>query len=163
AALAACSQQEAPPQAAAPAAQPAAAAPAVTAAPIKSGIDLQNVDDGVRVQDDFYRHVNGQWLAKTEIPADKSKYGTGAIVFDSIQEKLHSLVDDAAAGKLSGSNADTKKIGDLYSSFMDEATLDALDIKPLADRFARIDAISDTKGVVSAIAALNRENARITR
>ena len=36
-----------------------------------------------------------------EIPADKAHYGTGTIVFDTIQENLHALVDDAAAGKIS--------------------------------------------------------------
>ena len=165
--LAACSQQDAPSQAAAPAAPPAPAAPAAPAAPPApaapvSGIDMQYVDAGVRPQDDFYAHVNGKWLAKTEIPADKSKYGTGAIVFDSIQEKLHGLVDDAAAGKITGSNADIGKIGALYASFMDETALETLDVKPLADKFARIDAVTDSKGVAALIAALNRENAAIT-
>jgi hypothetical protein len=33
-----------------------------------SGIDLQYADDSVRIQDDVYRHVNGKWLATTQIP-----------------------------------------------------------------------------------------------
>jgi putative endopeptidase len=52
--------------------KPAAVAPAVPA--LVSGIDLQNTDDSVRPQDDFYQHVNGKWLAATEIPADKGSY-----------------------------------------------------------------------------------------
>src|SRR5579863_3669125 len=144
--VAACSNQSAP-NASQQAAAPAAAASA------KSGIDLQYIDASVRAQDNFYRHVNGKWLDTVEIPADKSRYGTGAIVFDSIQDKLHGLVDDAVAGKLSGTNADTKKIGDLYASFMDEAALDALDIKPLAAQFALIDGLKDAKGIPALIAA----------
>jgi predicted metalloendopeptidase len=164
--LAACSPSDQPAEASKPAANAATAAvaapaPAVAPAPAKSGIDMQYVDDSVRAGDDFYRHVNGKWLATVEIPADKSKYGTGAIVFDSIQEKLHALVDEAAAGKAAAS-ADTKKIGDLYASFMDEAALDALDVKPLADKFAHADAMKDAKDVSVQIAALNRENATIT-
>ena len=158
--LCACSRApEAPQQAAA---APASAATPAPAAPLKSGIDLQSVDASVRAQDDFYRHVNGKWLASTEIPADKSRYGTGAIVFDSIQDKLHGLVDDAAAGKVAGTNADTRKIGDLYASFMDEAALETLDAKPLAARFAAIDAVKDTHGVAGLIAELNRSSATVT-
>jgi predicted metalloendopeptidase len=164
--IAACSSsQDAQNQAAAPAAKPAAVAPVAApapAAPAKSGIDLQYVDNATRAQDNFYRHVNGKWLDTTEIPADKTRYGTGAIVYDRILEQLHGLVDDAAAGKIAGSNADTRKIGDLYGSFMDEGALEALDIKPLAALFAQIDAIIDAKGISAQIATLNRSTATIT-
>jgi putative endopeptidase len=160
--LAACS---APQETQAPPAKPAAAAPSATPAPsapaLASGIDVQYIDS-VRAQDDFYRHVNGKWLDTTEIPADKSRYGTGAIVYDRIQDQLHGLVDDSAAGKLTGTNADTGKIGDLYASFMDEAALEGLDIKPLAAQFARIDALTDAKGVTTLIAELNRSVATIS-
>jgi len=39
-----------------------------------SGIDSQYIDDTVRAQDDFYKYVNGRWLASTEIPADRGSY-----------------------------------------------------------------------------------------
>jgi hypothetical protein len=50
----------------------AAAGGAVTAdqAPLKSGLDPSGFDKAVRPQDDLFRHVNGAWLTKTEIPAD---------------------------------------------------------------------------------------------
>ena len=159
--LAACSQSAPPPQAAAAPPAPAAAPTPPPPAP-KSGIDLAGVDANARAQDDFYRHVNGKWLDTTEIPADKARYGTGAIVFDSIQEKLHGLVDDAAAGKISGTNADTNKIGNLYASFLDEAALEALDAKPLEARFAAIAAIKDAKGVAAQLAEMNRSSAVVT-
>ncbi len=43
---------------------------------LKSGLDQSLFDKSVRPQDDLFRHVNGGWLAKTEIPADKPVYGT---------------------------------------------------------------------------------------
>ena len=144
--IAACSSpQDTQNQAAAPAAKPAApaapAAPAPAAAPaaatpLVSGIDLKAIEPTVAPGADFYQHVNGKCLDTVEIPADKGKYGTGTIVFDKIQEDLHSVVDDAAAGKSGDAKADTRKIGDLYASFMDEAALEAQDIKPLQARFA---------------------------
>ncbi|WP_351061325.1 hypothetical protein, partial [Psychrobacter sp. TB20-MNA-CIBAN-0197] len=59
--------------------------PAVSApvpAPFALGIELENMDKSVRAQDDFYYHVNGQWLAKTEIPGDKSNYGSFSQLYD---------------------------------------------------------------------------------
>jgi putative endopeptidase len=156
--LAACSGPQEPAKPATSAAAPAAA-PAAPA--LVSGIDFAGIDPAVRPQDDFYRHVNGKWLATVEIPADRSAFGTGAIVFESIQDKLHQLVDDAAAGKASA-GAETHKIGDLYSSFMDEAALEGLDIKPLAAAFARIDALKSNQEIAAEIVQLNRSSATVT-
>jgi len=156
--LAACSSPQEPAKQVSGSAAPAVA-PAAPA--LASGIDLASMDPGVLPQDDFYRHVNGKWLATVEIPADRSAFGTGAIVFESIQDKLHQLVDDAAAGK-AGTGADTRKIGDFYNSFMDEAALEGLDIKPLAAPFARIDSISSSKEIAALIVELNRSTASVT-
>ena len=50
----------------------AGGANAADKAPLKSGIDLGNMDKAVRPQDDFFQYLNGHWLKTTEIPADKS-------------------------------------------------------------------------------------------
>src|ERR1700733_3507210 len=69
--------------------------PAQSAAPappaLLSGIDVQYIDDGVRAQDDFYKHINGKWLASTEIPADKSSYGSFNKLKDDPQGALGGL------------------------------------------------------------------------
>ncbi len=161
AALTACSAPQQPEKSQAPAASAPTPATPPPAPALVSGIDLQYIDPTVRAQDDFYRHVNGKWLATVEIPADKSAYGTGAMVFDKIQDQLHTLVDDVAAGKSTVPNVDTKKIGDLYSSFMDEAALDNLGVKPLDAQFAKIDALKDAKGIPALIAGLNRDVATV--
>jgi predicted metalloendopeptidase len=154
--IAACSAPPAPPPPPPKTPAPVAAAPVPAPPALTSGIGRENMDTSVRAQDDFYRYVNGHWLDTTEIPADKPSFGTGAIVYDAIQDKLRGLVDDAAAGKLAGTPADTKKIGDLYASFMDEATVEQLDAKPLAAQFAAIDALKDKNGIPALIAQFGR-------
>src|SRR5216683_1412115 len=103
-----------------------------------SGIDTQYIDDTVRAQDDFYRHVNGKWLASVEIPADRGRYDTIAQVTNAVQNQLHEIV--AGLGN-DAAHPDDRKIADLYASFMDEAALDRLGLKPLDAEFARIDAL----------------------
>src|SRR4051812_33257980 len=46
------------------------------AAGTASGIETQYIDQGVRVQDDFFGHLNGKWLKTTEIPSDRTSWGT---------------------------------------------------------------------------------------
>jgi len=155
--LAACSQApEAPKQAAAPpapAAQPAPAAP-VALAP-KSGVELQYVDNNVRVQDDFYRHVNGKWLDTFEIPADKPGYVSFNKVFDETQAHMRELVEAAAKGD-TNTDANQKKIGDLYNSYMDEAKLELLGVTPMQADFAAIDAIKDKTGLATLMGNLGK-------
>ncbi|WP_028081259.1 M13 family metallopeptidase [Solimonas soli] len=131
-------------------------APSAAAAPktLSSGIERANFDDSVRAQDDFYRHVDGTWLKKTEIPADKSNYGAFTKLADDAQQHLREIIETAAAdaGKKAGS--DEQKVGDFYASFMDEARADQLGLAPLKDELARIDALKDRKELPALLAHL---------
>src|ERR671912_752362 len=86
-----------------------------------SGIDLETFDKAVRPQDDFFQHVNGTWLTKTEIPPDKSSYGSFDILVDQSQTDLRAIVEDAAKNSNQAAGSDAQKIGDFYASFMNEA------------------------------------------
>ena len=82
------------------AAQAAAASSATAASPSPQlGIDINNFDPEVRPQDNFYRAINGAWLEATEIPADKSNYGTIAELLPKctyiLQPKVWYLVTGA--------------------------------------------------------------------
>src|SRR5690606_30939034 len=99
--LTACSGEAPPaPGAASPAATPpgpgAASAAAEAPASLASGIELEYFDTRVAPGDDFYRYVNGIWLANTPIPADKSNYGVFTVLDDEAREQLRALIEDAA-------------------------------------------------------------------
>ena len=127
-----------------------------TAAPaLVSGIDLQYIDDSVRPQDDFYKHVNGKWLATTEIPADKGRYGSFDKLNDDALAQLRGIVEDLQKSA-DAKDADQQKIADLYSTFMDEDALEQLGLKPLDAEFARIDALKDKKEIAGLIAHFNQ-------
>src|ERR1051326_6879507 len=63
------------------------------------GIDVSGMDRSVRPQDDFFRFVNGQWADNTAIPADKSRYGSFAILADQSEIALKEVVEDVAQKK----------------------------------------------------------------
>ena len=87
---------------------------ATTATSAVSGLEPESFDRSVRPQDDLFHHVNGGWLSKTEIPADKASYGAFDILFDKAQADLRAIVEESAraAGKTPGSEA--HNIGDFY-------------------------------------------------
>jgi putative endopeptidase len=129
--------------------------PAPGAAPaLVSGIDIQYFDASVRPQDDFYKHINGKWLADTEIPPDKGSYGTFMKLRDDSEAKLHAIIDDLQKS-VGPSDPNQQKIADLYFSFMDEPALESLGIKPLSGEFAKIDALRDKKEIAGLIAHFN--------
>jgi putative endopeptidase len=138
---------------AAPAA--AVAAAGATSAPI-SGIDTQFIDTSVRPQDDFFTYLNGKWLKSTEIPADKASWGTFMQLRDDSQAHLRAIVEAAQQDKNKKAGTDVQKIGDLYTSFMDEAKLETLGVKPLAGELQRIRTLKDKKGMPQLVAHLSK-------
>ena len=126
---------------------------ATTAAQPASGIELQYIDKDVRAQDDFFKYTSGKWLATTDIPADKSSWGSFAKLRDDTLPQLRAIIENAA--KESGGTAETRKIGDLYTSYMDEAKLEELGLKPLQAELAKIAALKDKKEIPALIAHLS--------
>jgi len=108
----------------------------------------------IRAQDDFYRYVNGAWLATNEIPADRANWGGFAQLRDDAVTQLRTVIEEAEAG-VSAGTADQRKIAALYESFMDEARLDALGAKPIAPQLKAIDGIRSKKELPTVIAQFN--------
>jgi predicted metalloendopeptidase len=138
----------------------AAFAQAAEPAAPASGIDTQYIDPTVRAQDDFFLHLNGNWLKTTEIPADKSSWGTFAKLRDDTLLQLRELAEAVAAHPANKKGTEAQKIADLYASFMDEKKLDALGVRPLAGELNRIRAIKDKKAFPQLVAQLERMGVR---
>ncbi|HEY8023790.1 MAG TPA: M13-type metalloendopeptidase [Burkholderiaceae bacterium] len=133
---------------------PAAAATAPTA--LVSGIDQKNVDNAVRVQDDFYMHVNGTWIKNNEIPADKSAWGSFYELRDNSLTQLRTIVEAASKDGTKKPGSEAQQIGDLYDSYMDEKKLDELGLTPLKSEFDKVAALKDKKEIPALIAHFNR-------
>ena len=88
---------------------------APVATPGALGVDLQNIDNSVRAQDDFYYHVNGKWLEKTEIPGDKSNYGSFSQLYDESQKAMKTVLENASTNSSAKPGSDEYKIGAFYT------------------------------------------------
>jgi len=115
-------------------------------AQLKSGIDPKGFDESVRVQDDLFLHVNGEWIKHTPIPADKSNFGTIIELSDESQARLRTIVEDAAKGEHE-KGSDAQRVGDFYKSFMNEARIEELGAAPLRDELAKLEELASAKDV----------------
>ena len=129
---------------------------ATTAAPLASGIERQYFDKSVRFQDDLYRAVNGVWLAKTEIPSDRPDYGAFSLLADNAEADLRAIIEECAAAKNNPPGSERQKVGDLYSSYMDEGRIEQLGMKPMLPRLAAVDSIKTMEDLVRTLAAFNK-------
>jgi len=119
---------------------------------VTAGIDLAGMDKSVAPGDDFNAYTNGGWIKSTPIPADKSSYGIDAILTDETRKRTLSLVEDAAkAGETA--TVDARKIGDFYSSFMDEGAIESKGIATLKPQLDAVAAIADRRALARSMGA----------
>ena len=108
-------------------------------------LDVSGMDKQVAPGNDFFAYTNGAWLASTEIPADRSTYGSSAIISELTSKRVAELID--AAAKSTSADATAKKVGDYYASYMDEAGIEAKGITPVQPELDQIAKIADRKAL----------------
>ena len=117
------------------------------------GIVVENMDTTMQPTDDFFRYVNGSWLDKTEIPADRTSWGSFnelrkrtdadvlAILSEAIAEDNFPKLKDAE-GNLT-LESDQKKAVNFYETIMDTVARNEQGIEPVKPFLAKIDALNN--------------------
>ncbi len=98
---------------------------------------------GIRSQNDRFRHVNGRWLARTEIPTDLASYGLLRILAEQAEDAVHGMVEEAASAPQGG---EERKLGDLNASFMDADRAEQLGSRSISLTLAAAQASSVRDG-----------------
>jgi predicted metalloendopeptidase len=113
------------------------------------GLDFAGMDRSVAPGDDFFRYANGTWIAKTEIPPDRSTWGTGEEVAELTLKRTDELIRAADAAAAAGTEA--RKIADYYASYLDAAHIEQLGLTPLRPLLKKIDGIADRAALARAL------------
>src|SRR5215468_2283821 len=124
-------------------------------APQKQDFLAADMDRAANPGDDFFQYANGNWLKKNPIPATESAWGIGNLVRDEIYVQLRTINENSAkANAVSGT--DEQKIGDFWTTAMDDAKAEQLKLTPLKPELDRIDAIANTPDAINEAFALQR-------
>ncbi len=109
------------------------------------GIELQYMDNSVKPGDDFFRFVNGKWVEKTEIPADRTRWGSFDELRQRTDEDALAILKEAAQNKNLDKNSDQAKAVYLYRSILDTVTRNKQGIQPIKPILAKIDKVKNVK------------------
>jgi putative endopeptidase len=114
------------------------------------GIVLANMDPSVKPGDDFYQYANGDWIKRTEIPPDRGRIGVFTTLDDLSNKRTAGLIEEAVKANAPAGSS-TRRIADLYNSYMDEAAIEAKGLAPLRPHLEAIAAIHDKHELARAL------------
>ncbi|GAB2975400.1 zinc metalloprotease Zmp1 [Frigoribacterium salinisoli] len=120
---------------------------------LPSGITTDELDPDVRPQDDLFRHVNGRWIARTEIPEDKARYGSFTLLAEEAEQAVRDIVHESQTAE---PGTEARKVGDLYTSFLDEERIERLGAEPLVPLLAEVDGVDDVAGLLRLVGTWER-------
>jgi putative endopeptidase len=121
-----------------------------------AGIVIENMDISVKPSDNFFKHVNGNWLKNTKIPEDQTSWGgfnelrkktdadVLAILNNAIEERNFPKVKDAQGNER---DSDQEKAVNYYQTIMDTVARNQLGKAPIMPFLAKIDEIKTKKDV----------------
>ena len=117
--------------------------------------DITRLDKSCSPCDDFYQYANGGWIAGTQIPAAFPSWGSFHVLREKNWERLRDILEEAATTTGRPRQSSEQKIGDFYSSCMNETKIEAEGIKPLLPELARVDRISNLKDLQMQVAHMH--------
>ncbi|WP_292835635.1 M13-type metalloendopeptidase [Microbacterium sp.] len=126
----------------------------MTETAIRSGIELSELSATIRPQDDLFRHVNGAWLERTEIPDDKARWGSFHLIAEQAEKDVRVIIEESTAA---APGTEARKIGDLFASFMDTGRAESLGATPVLPQLARVEAIDSIPAFLRVAGELERE------
>lgn len=116
------------------------------------GLDAAGIDTTVRPGDDFYHYANGGWERRTEIPNDRSSFGSFNIAAKLADVHVKEIVHGAATAH-AAAGSELHKIGDFYTAFLDTAAINARGATPIRPLLDSIAAIGDKRALARFIGA----------
>lgn len=119
--------------------------------------DVSQMDTSVEACENFYDYANGTWLRNTEIPGDRSRYGTFDIVRERNQNILREIIETAAKNTKAARGSNEQMIGDFYTSCMDEAAIEAAGLKAIEPYLKYIERIKTTRDVQNVITLMHND------
>lgn len=107
------------------------------------GINLSYMDTTTSPNEDFFRFVNGKWLDETDIPDDKTVWGSFNELRVQTDNDALAVLNDAEKDSTLNPESDQAKAVRLFQSIMDTTSRNAQGVAPLKPYLKKIDDIQN--------------------
>ena len=121
----------------------------------RRALDPSNRDPACKPCDDFNTYANGGWLKKNPVPPEYSRWGTFSELTERNRENLRKILERLSTQQ-NAPGSDEQKLGDFYSSCMDEAAVEVAGKKPIEPELEQIEKIANLGEFESEVARLQR-------
>ena len=122
-----------------------------------TGINLNFMDKSTNPADNFNRYVNGTWLDKTEIPADRTRWGSFDELRKNTDDDVMIILKEAIKDKTIDPKSDQAKAISLYKTVLDTVTRNKQGIEPLKPYLAKINSVQTADQLVALLAEMEPE------
>lgn len=108
----------------------------------------EGVDNIVAPQQDFYRFVNGKWLAKAQIPADRTSWGTLAELNELNEQRSIKFLQAVISEPKFANDAKAQRLKAVYEAYTDLNAREQAGLTPIAkdiEKIKRLNTFADLK------------------
>jgi len=121
------------------------------------GINVSYMNTSISPGTDFFRFVNGKWLDKTEIPSDRTTWGSFNELIKKTDKDAMAILKEASKNPKYKSNTDQGKAINLFTTVLDTVGRDKRGIEPLKPYLKKIDAIKNVADLQKYLVELEPE------
>jgi putative endopeptidase len=121
-----------------------------------AALDLSGRDESVSACEDFYKHVNGRWDARTEIPANRARIGSFDVLRMNNDRLLEAAITELIDKPEQQSTPGLKLIAQAYRAAMNTTAIESNRLKPLAQLLKKIDALDSNAAIPALVGELSR-------
>ncbi|WP_264531748.1 M13 family metallopeptidase [Flavobacterium sp. N502540] len=121
------------------------------------GINVSYMNPKISASQDFFQYVNGTWLSKTEIPSDRTTWGSFNELIKKTDKDAMSILKEASKNPKYKSDTDQGKAVNLFSTILDTVGRNKAGIKPLQPYFKKIDAIKNIADLQKYLTEIGQE------
>ena len=108
-------------------------------APMKSGIDLTDLNQNVKPGDDFYDYACGGWMKKNPLPAAYSRYGSFDRLAEDNNKRINGILKELQENSYPNGSVE-QKLSDLYKLAMDSARREQEGLAPAMGMIQKMEA-----------------------
>ena len=106
--------------------------------PLRSGLDLTDMDTQVKPGDDFYEYACGGWMKKNPLPAAYSRFGSFDRLAQDNDKRINDILNELQKNTYPQGSVE-QKLSDLYKLAMDSVRRDQDGVKPVMEMLNRME------------------------